>query len=270
MIFREIILLFTLFLIFISCQPQSKDESQVVHPKLLSDRLTVEYPEEAIEKQSEGKVILALHINEQGKVDTAGIYRSSGSSTLDMAAFEMISRLEFEPGTIDGELADFWIQLPVNFDLEATDISWGEIKEWRDKVLALLVEIDMESRKRKNASLDSLYDEYQYMVRKSAESRSRSANEGIFAILNEPLASKWMAYKEIWPLGFLLLQDYIDRFPESQYTAQVKTDLAYYLEREAAKLRKRVNTREDLRDLETKLSYYLMSIRTPPRQSNYF
>ena len=222
--FHSIILSLTLFFLLLHCRPQHKDQSDIVSPKLLSNHVSLEYPEEAIDNKNEGEVILLIHINEDGNVDTINVFRSSGSDALDLAALEMISRAKFKPGTIDGEISDFWIKVPVDFNLNPYEITWAEITNWREKVLTLFAEIDTGGQRTKKTKLRELFRQYEQMVKRSVESRSRSANKGIFEILNKPLAAKWLEYQTTWPLGFLLFQDYLDRFPDSEYAANAKND----------------------------------------------
>jgi periplasmic protein TonB len=94
-----------------------KIEGAIKHPKPLQ---TVEpiYPPEEKENKVEGAVICEVVINEQGKVESATVQKSSGSANLDQAAIDAIEKWTFEPATLDGKPVAVFYHLAINFELD--------------------------------------------------------------------------------------------------------------------------------------------------------
>ena len=228
--FKFLLLFLSGFLI--SCHPQKKDDTNIVYPRLLSKHISLQYPPEAFENRIEGLVILHVLVDEQGKVARARVYQSSGSDLLDQSALEMIKNAEFEPGVVDGEIRELWIKQPIDFRLDKKELSWFVISEWRETALMLLAEIYSDSTDMNPGKLKNLFYNYQFMVHRCSEYRSLKANRSILALVNKPLSEKWMDFENLWPLGFILYQDYMVRFPESYYAKISKDEMVYYLKQE--------------------------------------
>ncbi len=224
------LLLLSCFLI--ACHPQKKDETNIVYPRLLSKHISLQYPPEAFDNRIEGLVILHVLVDKQGMIARARIYQSSGSDLLDQSALEMIKNAEFEPGVVDGEIRELWIKQPVDFRLDKKELSWFVISEWRKTALMLLAEIYSDSTELYSGKLKNLFYKYQFMVHGCTEYRSLNANRSILAVVNKPLSEKWKEFEDLWPLGFILYQDYMVRFPESYYAKISADELVYYLEKE--------------------------------------
>ncbi|NOQ98165.1 MAG: TonB family protein [Calditrichae bacterium] len=224
------LLLLSCFLI--ACHPQKKDDANIVYPRLLSKHISLQYPPEAFDNRIEGLVILHVLVDEQGKVARARVYQSSGSDLLDQSALEMIKNAEFEPGIVDGEIRELWIKQPVDFRLDKKELSWFVISEWREAALMLLTEIYSDSTSLYSGKLKNLFYKYQFMVHECTEYRSLNANRSILTVVDKPLSEKWKEFEDLWPLGFILYQDYMVRFPESYYAKICADELVYYLEKE--------------------------------------
>ncbi len=64
----------------------------------------------------EGRVIINVNIDKQGKVRTLQIDKSSGSGLLDSAALESISSWTFKPARRkDGKPVSSMVRIPVRF-----------------------------------------------------------------------------------------------------------------------------------------------------------
>lgn len=79
-------------------QPQKQDNSvtEVARLKLIKSPI-IPYPEEAQKKNIEGKVLLGISVDAQGRVSEAKAL--SGPSELVQSAIESVKRWEFEPPT---------------------------------------------------------------------------------------------------------------------------------------------------------------------------
>ena len=78
----------------------------------------LKYPEEAKEKQIQGRVTLQFTIAKDGKVKDINVARSSGSQILDDEAVRIVSMSpQWEPGKHKGELVDVRFTFPLVFQL---------------------------------------------------------------------------------------------------------------------------------------------------------
>ncbi len=73
------------------------------------------YPEEAIEDELEGEVLLELKTNEDGRVFIAELKKSSGYSILDEEAIKTVKKWRLTPS--------IKVIVPIRFQLSATDVS---------------------------------------------------------------------------------------------------------------------------------------------------
>ena len=76
------------------------------------------YPRRAKRKGYEGKVILDVLVNREGKVESLAIYQSSGHRILDKAAQKAVTTWLFSPATRGEEKVSMWIKVPIRFDLQ--------------------------------------------------------------------------------------------------------------------------------------------------------
>lgn len=76
-----------------------------------------EYPEQARREGKEGRVMLRVLVDEQGRSTSVEVNQSSGSETLDMAAIEAIKRWRFWPARYDNVPVESWVRIPVEFRL---------------------------------------------------------------------------------------------------------------------------------------------------------
>lgn len=81
----------------------------------------VEYPEELWDAGVEGRTVLNLHIDPQGRVDSVKVHTPSGHAGFDSAAVRGTAELRFAPATRDGAAFATWVLLPVEFQLPPAD-----------------------------------------------------------------------------------------------------------------------------------------------------
>jgi TonB family protein len=79
---------------------------------------TPEYPPDSLTLREEGTVELRFLIDEDGNVAEAKIATSSGSSRLDNAARDVLSRCRFVPGTVNGKPEPAWARLRYTWRLD--------------------------------------------------------------------------------------------------------------------------------------------------------
>jgi periplasmic protein TonB len=75
------------------------------------------YPETARREGREGRVVLRVLIDNQGKTKSVELNTSSGSQALDQAATEAIKRWRFHPAYAGNMPVDSWVNVPIDFRL---------------------------------------------------------------------------------------------------------------------------------------------------------
>jgi periplasmic protein TonB len=75
------------------------------------------YPENARREGREGRVLLRVLIDDQGKTKNIEVNRSSGSAALDRAAAEAIRQWRFHPALSGEKPVESWVTIPIDFRL---------------------------------------------------------------------------------------------------------------------------------------------------------
>ena len=76
-----------------------------------------EYPDRARREGREGRVLLQVLVDEQGKSKFIEVDRSSGSEVLDRAATEAIKHWRFSPAHYGDKSVESWVKIPIDFRL---------------------------------------------------------------------------------------------------------------------------------------------------------
>jgi periplasmic protein TonB len=76
------------------------------------------YPPAARQRFYQGTVLLAVLVNEQGRVEEMEVATSSGHPLLDRAALKGVRDWRFEPGRRNGQAVAMWVQVPIRFAIE--------------------------------------------------------------------------------------------------------------------------------------------------------
>jgi protein TonB len=77
------------------------------------------YPEQARRDGQEGRVVVKICINTNGRVDTAEVMTTSGNAQFDEAAMKVGKAMRFKPPTQEGRPIATCAPLPVKFELHA-------------------------------------------------------------------------------------------------------------------------------------------------------
>jgi TonB family protein len=77
-----------------------------------------DYPESARRDGREGRVLLRVLVDNQGRSKQVEINNSSGSDALDRAAAEAIKRWRFHPARHGDKPVESWLRIPIEFRLE--------------------------------------------------------------------------------------------------------------------------------------------------------
>ncbi|MFC1543416.1 energy transducer TonB [Candidatus Neomarinimicrobiota bacterium] len=236
-IVKVVVLIGTSILILISCAAPKLITPGYVPPKILLDSFITFYPSEAYLEKMEGKVILLMYIEKNGYVGKAAITSSSGYDILDSTALSIARTVRLSPGLINGEPAEFWMTWPIIFRLSSAPIFTIDLEEWRQTAHDLQVTAVEGSFMKRIMAQDNLLGQYLKVSKLMAENHSIIPNKTIMELVASPIRDFWIEYQDVWPLEFVLFQDFIYRFPDSWFIPRAKTMHVDYMRNEIAQLR---------------------------------
>lgn len=75
------------------------------------------YPEIAMDRGWEGKVMLKVHVLASGQPDSVAVLKTSGQKVLDDEAVRTVKKWSFAPATRGKTPIDGWVTVPINFKL---------------------------------------------------------------------------------------------------------------------------------------------------------
>jgi len=75
------------------------------------------YPDSARREGKEGRVLLRVLVDEEGRTKAIEINISSGHDLLDRAATEAIKKWRFVPARAGGKAIETWVKVPIEFQL---------------------------------------------------------------------------------------------------------------------------------------------------------
>jgi len=75
------------------------------------------YPDNARREGKEGRVLLRVLIDEEGRTKAVEVNASSGHDMLDHAATEAIKKWRFVPARAGGKPVETWVKVPIDFQL---------------------------------------------------------------------------------------------------------------------------------------------------------
>lgn len=76
------------------------------------------YPEIAMDRGWEGKVLMKVHVLPSGKPDTVSILKSSGKDVLDDEAVKTVKKWSFVPAKRGTTPIAGWVTVPISFNLQ--------------------------------------------------------------------------------------------------------------------------------------------------------
>lgn len=76
------------------------------------------YPDIAMERGWDGKVLLKVHVLASGKPDSVNVSKSSGHEVLDDEAVRTVKQWSFVPGKRGDTPIDGWVTVPITFNLQ--------------------------------------------------------------------------------------------------------------------------------------------------------
>jgi TonB family protein len=195
------------------------------------------YPLEAYLKGLEGRVVMLVRIEETGDVSDARVAVSSGEGILDSAAQVIASVIRFTPAQLHGQPQVLWLKVPIVFRLDQTDHASINLKAWRRTAQDLQSAASAGEPEERRVAERKLLDHYVQLAYKMVDRRD---------------------YQQVWPLPFVLFQDFLARYPQSEYAGLAGNYFRDYSQHEAALLGKTPSIGSDKGEGRRKLLEALM------------
>ncbi len=190
--------------------------------KVLSD-VPLDYPLAAQLDKIEGQVVVGVFVNADGRPESVNIIKSSGHAVLDTAAFQFAQTLTFRPAMVDEKPISSWTKLLLRYKL--TDVFF-EKQKWTQDVLYLQKLIRKSAAPNDKAEYQrKLYIRYVGLVEYVDKFDGLDINYIIKGVVQKSTISRW---HDFWPeivAPFALFDDFLNQYPDSELTEQVKEDL---------------------------------------------
>ncbi len=198
-----------------------------VPPKLDKKSLVVIYPPEARAKRIEGKVGLSILIGTDGKVKDAQLSKTSGYPILDQAALQIARLARFRPARINNKPKEVWVGWTLIFQIKKQQV---DPPKWKTQVENLEREIHRTKGLKRDQLVQELFYQYKDFAEYLIDHPQRNYNKYILDVVEKPIQKKWSSFKETYSAPFILFDDFVARFPRSEYTPEAKLYLEQYIE----------------------------------------
>ncbi len=97
---------------------KSKTQSQIVYKANVKNNAELNYPTSALRRGIEGKVILHILVNKEGKTEEVKTISSSGFSILDKAAVKSVKNWNFTPIDVKEKNVDLiWVEVAIEYKI---------------------------------------------------------------------------------------------------------------------------------------------------------
>ena len=221
-----------------ACHPVTETMQDYQPPQMEMEDLVSYYPLEAYLKGIEGRVVVLVHIEGSGEVSDVRVTVSSGEAMLDSAAQNIARVIRFTPGLVRGQPQALWLKLPIVFTLDQLDRSPINLQNWQRKALELQTAVTAGGAEERRIAERELLDHYVRLAYELVNGQETAANRIILKVAEESVRNQWENYAQVWPLPFVLFQDFLLRCSHSMYAGLARQYYRDYLRYEISLLGK--------------------------------
>jgi TonB family protein len=200
------------------------DKDQTIKPPVLLNKPEFIYPEEAQTKGIEGIIDLFIYVDEKGDVRDTKIVNSSLSDLLDEAAKTYVAQMDFKPAMRENQPIGIWVSYKIQYTLIDSD-PFFSIDRYLRKLDQYLNDAQKESGNKQEQAIqlsNILHMQYINYVKEHPEN---NYNPGIAANLTQITIDQWEDYFDLCPLTFILYDDLLRRFPQSNQISTIKEQI---------------------------------------------
>ena len=204
-------------------------KKDVVNQALVLLEYTMVYPDEALERGLEGKVLLRVMVNEKGRVTDAYVEESSGSGILDSAAVKSGYTFVFSIPYVAGEPVRSTVLVPIEYSLRTMDLD-----NWITQVKILQEKL---KRRHDDELVEELYNVYKQLIYSTRYNFTFEINDYIKDAVLDTVQTVWDNNWDMYPASMLLFLDIIVRYPELFIALRATADFNKYLEDETTRIK---------------------------------
>lgn len=206
-------------LFLISCSSSEEFGTSDYSPPTIKYQPRLIYPTLAQDNYWQGKSIILLKIDRNGKVLKTVVSKSSGYKLLDDAAMDYCSSIIFNPAISNETAVASQIRMGIdfNFDDESFDAD-----DYVSEINQLYKEIE------KNKEKKSIYQVQVLAKHSDFASKFRDAklfNDYLAKVIKPETVKNWQSVWNSWPLSFLLFDDFLKRYPDYDSSESVEKKL---------------------------------------------
>ena len=217
--FSRILICLLCLCMFYSCvehvQKKSGIQDKNISPPVLLKKVEPEYPENARSKGIAGFVELSLYVNESGIVRNIVVTKSSGAPELDEAARDYAESLKFTPAMREDKPVAIWLSWVVHYNL-LYDVALFSINEYIDTIQRLTDKIGNSTSDEKENLLTDLLKEHEKYFGYMRQNPGENLNSELHPVIDESIIKQWREFIDLWPLTFIVMQDFDLRYPDSK------------------------------------------------------
>lgn len=100
------------------------EQEATVEEMRMTEPLRLRVPQVRDRGNVQGPIVLKLHVDAEGRVQRAILFKGCGSPSHDMAAIDAIRRMHFTPKLVDGQPVDATLILPLRVPLTTKNPWW--------------------------------------------------------------------------------------------------------------------------------------------------
>jgi protein TonB len=91
-------------------------EDMVDQPPVVT-RMPITYPERAKQREIEGRVVVSLQVNKEGRVTNTKILEATPPGVFEQAVRQAVQNWSFQPARYQGRPVQVWVNVPIPFRL---------------------------------------------------------------------------------------------------------------------------------------------------------
>jgi len=196
-------------------------------PPRVASQIPLDYPLSAQLNRLEGEVGLTVFVRPDGKPEEVTLSRSSGHEVLDEAALRFVKKLDFTPGTLDEVPVGAWTRLVLRYKLSEQAF---ERERWLADIFELQKQIDAErDPDLRETLLRRLYTHYVGCVTYVDSNDDPAINDLIRSAVGKAREEHWRPFWNQYASPFVLFDDFLANYADSEIAGQARQDLARYL-----------------------------------------
>ncbi len=215
------IALFIALSIMWSCSSNINVKDGAYSPPSIKSQERLIFPVSAQQRGVDGVTKVFISITEKGEVKDAKVMESSGYEDLDEAAVSYCKKLSFFPAMHGDVPVSSYVKLKVNFDYKNYS---GNSDRYVQSVLTLYDKIERAGNSRLKTSLQKeLFETHiNFIGKMGGEIKFNSFAKEVIQKNSLP---EWGNIWDSYPLTFLLFHDFLQRYPDCEFSTEVRAEL---------------------------------------------